>query len=76
MDKGPHPALPPSCCTAGARTPQALNSQNLNLHFAAQVLAFYERPFWRPSANVSEGVTFVLDPAAYTTQGRRSIDSV
>lgn len=41
-----------------------------------KVLAFYERPLWRQSGNVSEGVTFVLDPASYTREGRRSVDSV
>ncbi|KAI7837241.1 hypothetical protein COHA_008929 [Chlorella ohadii] len=41
-----------------------------------KVLAFYERPIWRTSSNISEAVTFVLDPHAFTPSGDRSIDSV
>lgn len=42
----------------------------------SQVLAFYERPLWRASPNVSQCVTFVLDPHAFTARGDRSVDSV
>ena len=41
-----------------------------------QALAFYERPIWRTSSNLSECITFVLDPHAFTPSGDRSIDSV
>ncbi|KAL4441816.1 hypothetical protein ABPG77_003732 [Micractinium sp. CCAP 211/92] len=41
-----------------------------------KVLAFYERPLWRPSANLSQCITFALDPHASTSRGHRSVDSV
>lgn len=41
-----------------------------------KVLAFYERPLWRTSPNVSRCVTFALDPHAFTARGDRSVDSV
>lgn len=61
--------------------PQGLHCVGTNTCLAAhphllQVLAFYERPFWRSSSNLSESVTFVLDPHAFTPSGDRSIDSV
>lgn len=49
---------------------------HLSMRSQPQVLAFYERPLWRQSANVNESITFVLDPRAHTTQGDASVDSV
>ncbi len=63
----------PSQARAGAHADEAISHL---LAAARQVLAFYERPLWRPSANLSQCITFALDPHASTSRGHRSVDSV
>lgn len=65
-----------ACFQAGMRRRSCRRGHLTLVAAARQVLAFYERPLWRPSANLSQCITFALDPHASTSRGHRSVDSV